>query len=93
MPTPEERARSIVLAEPERMEQLIAAEILEAVRAVLEGLGTSAICRTCGRCIYWVCTINGKRRVPYSLRGVPHTHDCDMAERPRRKLGRWETTG
>ena len=78
-------------AEPEKLERLIAEEISEAVRELLTRIGTSAICDTCHRAIFWINTVNGGRRVPYSARGVPHTIDCDMAERPG-KLGRWPTT-
>ena len=86
--TPEQRAQAIMRADPEHMEQMIVEEIYDAVRDLLMRLGTTAVCPTCSRSICWVQTINGKRRVPYSLRGVPHTVDCDMAKRPGR-LGRW----
>lgn len=89
--TPEQRARYIMLAEPERMERLIAQEITEAIRELLGRLGTSAVCQTCGACIYWLATVNGRRRSPYSSDGTPHTWRCDMQDRPRTKLGRWQT--
>ena len=86
--TPAERAKLIVLAEPEKLEQLIAEHILDATRELLDRLGTSAICAACGCAVYWIQTINGRRRTPYSIRGVPHTEDCNMIGRPGR-LGRW----
>ena len=89
--TPEQRARNIIRAggeDPRHMEAFIVEEIYDAVFDLLSRLGTIAVCQTCGRSICWVMTVNGSRRVPYSLRGVPHTVDCNMAERPG-KLGRW----
>lgn len=88
-PTPEQRAREVMLSEPEFLERRIAEEIGDAVRDVLARIGNSGICDTCGNDIWWLSTINGGRRVPYSARGVPHTLDCRMAGRPG-KLGRWE---
>jgi len=87
-PTPKERAKYCIVSEPERLEELIEEQIYEAIRALLDRLGTSAICLTCGRPIYWVHSVNGGRRIPYSTRGVPHTEDCEMEKRPGR-LGRW----
>lgn len=87
-PTPKERAKYCILAEPERLEELIEEQIYEAIRCVLERIGTSSICITCGKPVYWLMTVNGSRRTPYSTRGVPHTQDCEMEARPGR-LGRW----
>lgn len=89
-PTPQERARWIALADPDRLEDLVTEQILEAIRDVLERLGTAGYCAACGRRIYWVHRVNGGRRTPFSARGVEHTQDCcDMAGRPG-KLGRWK---
>lgn len=87
--TPEMRAKYVLKSNPENLEQAVAEEIHQAVRELLSRLGTSGFCDTCQRAIYWVHTTNGRRRVPYSTRGVPHTTDCDMAGRPGVKLGRW----
>ena len=87
-PTPQERARYIMTAEADDQEALIVDQITEAVRAVLERIGVSGVCATCGKAICWISLPNGGRRVPYSTRGVPHTIDCNMANRPG-KLGRW----
>lgn len=91
--TPEQRAKYVIRMNPEKLEQAIAEEIHEAVREVLHRLGTPGFCDTCQCAIYWVHTTNGRRRVPYSGRGVPHTTDCNMVGRPGVKLGRWQTTG
>ena len=89
--TPEQRARYVVRSEPEQLEAAIAEEIHQAIRDVLVRLGTPGFCDTCRKTIFWVHTTNGRRRVPYSARGVPHTQDCSMEGQRPGKLGRWLT--
>ena len=90
-PTPQERAKYVVLAEPERYEELITEQILEAVRCVLDRLGTSQICVTCGKPIYWMVGINGSRRDDPIPPAACPTRRTARDDRPAPgRLGRWQ---
>ena len=68
-------------------------EELKLTKGKLEDLlrhcGDSAICRGCGKPIYWMTHLDTKRRAPYEADGTNHFVRCPKADefRKERKRG------
>jgi hypothetical protein len=78
------RARRVLTADPENLEQAIVDEINDAVAETLGRLGKEGTCRGCGATIWWVKNAAGKSQ-PYSRQGISHFADCPKAAEFRKK--------
>lgn len=74
-----DRAKRVVLAEAENPEALIAGEINDALRELLDRVGLSAICTSCGRAVWNVRHYQHGRLCPYDADGTSHALTCPKA--------------
>lgn len=62
------------------------ADVVLAIRALLNTLGDLGSCRGCGATIWWVQT-KRSRLAPYSIAAINHFADCPKARSFRRGAG------
>lgn len=71
-----ERAKRIILSDPDRLEPAIAQEILAAIGELLNELGRRGFCPVCMAVVYWIRHQQSTRMMPRDLDGADHMDTC-----------------